>query len=103
MEQVLRRLSMFDPLLEEDPWVQEYGAQREAKGEAKGEARGKIQSMRQNIETIIQLRFPDLREPVMNYVDRMKEPMSLQHLLIVLATMKDDEQARSYLKSLYTH
>ncbi len=32
METVLRRIRMYDPLLEEDPWVQEYGGRRKAEG-----------------------------------------------------------------------
>jgi predicted transposase YdaD len=50
IESVLRRVHMFDQLLEEDPWVQGYGDKREAKGEAKGKAEGKAEATRQNIE-----------------------------------------------------
>ncbi len=103
MEQVLRRLRVYDPLLEEDPWVQEYGARREAQGKAEGQYEGKLQSMRQNIETIIQLRFPDLYNPVMNYVEHVKDPATLQQVLIALAVTQDNEQARNYLKHIYAH
>lgn len=32
LQNVLRRVRMFDPLLETDPWVQEYGHKCEAEG-----------------------------------------------------------------------
>ncbi len=116
MEQVLRRIRMYDPLLEEDPWVQEYGGKREAAGEARGEAkgrtegraagkvegeaRGKTEGMRQNIEMIVQIRFPDLRGSVMERVRRLQDPIALQTILVTLGLTPDDLQARNYLQSL---
>lgn len=53
LDTVLRRLRMLDPLLEEDPWVQEYGKKQKARGEADGEVRG----VRQSIKMLVQMRF----------------------------------------------
>lgn len=92
MEQVLRRIRMYDPLLEEDPWVQEYGEKREAEGEVK--------IMRQNIEMIVQIRFPDLHESVIERVRQLQDPIALQTILITLGLMPDDDQTRRYLQSL---
>ena len=83
---------MYDPLLEEDPWVQEYGEKREAEGEVK--------ATRQNIEMIVQIRFPDLADPVMKRVRQLQDPMALQAILITLGLMSGDDQTRRYLQSL---
>ena len=49
-ERVMRRIRMFDQLLEEDPWVKEKIAEGEAKGEAKGKAEGKAEGKRSKAE-----------------------------------------------------
>ena len=112
MEQVLRRIRMYDPLLEEDPWVQEYAGKREAEGEARGEAKGraegivegkiegKTEGMRQNIEVIVQVRFPDLRDSVMERVKQLHDPIALQTILLTLGLTPGDLQARHYLQNL---
>jgi flagellar biosynthesis/type III secretory pathway protein FliH len=111
---------MYDPLLEEDPWVQEVAEKRsavaraegiaegkaegiaegKAEGIAEGEMKGTTKGIRQGIEAIIQMRFPDLREPVIKQVREMQDPIALQTILVVLSMTHDDLQARRYLQSL---
>jgi hypothetical protein len=38
LEEVRERIYKYDPILEEDPWVQGYGDKREARGRTEGEA-----------------------------------------------------------------
>ncbi|HVU70118.1 MAG TPA: hypothetical protein VHD63_23505 [Ktedonobacteraceae bacterium] len=96
MEQVLRRIRMYDPLLEEDPWVQEYGQRREAQGEAKGKTEG----IRHSIEKILQLRFPELQEPVMERIRQVQDLSVLEQMLVTLIITQDDTLLKNYLKSL---
>lgn len=99
LEQVLRRIRMFDPLLEEDPWVQEYGGRREAAGEARGEARGKAEGLRQSIEIAVQTRFPDLAELAMERAERIQSLDALQKLLMAMLAAQDERRARRYLQA----
>jgi hypothetical protein len=96
MEQVLRRIRMYDPLLEEDPWVQEYGQRREAQGEV----RGKAEAIRHSIEKLVQIRFPDLREPVMKRVSQIQDPAALEQILITIGITQNDTLAKNYLQNL---
>ena len=95
---------MFDPLLEEDPWVQEYGSKREARGEArgeaKGEARGEIKATRQSIALVVHARFSALEKMVMDSVERLQNIETLKDLLVALSTASDEHEARNYLLSL---
>jgi len=112
MEQVLRRIRMYDPLLEEDPWVQEYGGKRKAEGIAEGETRGrakgraegkvegKTEGIRQSVETLVQARFPDLLELVMERAARTQDPIVLQQILIAMGMAQDENKACRYLLAL---
>lgn len=100
METVLRRIRMFDPLLEEDPWVQEYGGRRKAEGEARGELKGKAEGIRQSVEVVVQTRFPDLLELVMERLKGTQDPTVLQQILVALSVAQDENRARRFLLAL---
>lgn len=116
VETVLRRLSMYDPLLEEDPWVQEYGgrqkaegiAEGEARGEARGEAKGKaegkaegrVEAIRQSIEMLVQVHFCSLLDLATERVERIEDTATLQQVLLAMSRMPDENKARRYLQSL---
>ncbi len=100
MEQVLRRISMHDPLLEEDPWVQEYAAKREAKAEAKGRAKEKIKNMRESVKTVVETRFPLLCKLAMERVEQMEDPDELKGVLIAMSAATSEPDARQYLLDL---
>jgi hypothetical protein len=92
IERVLRRIRMYDPLLEEDPWVQGYGEKREA--------RGKTEATRQNIALIVQARFPRLEDLAMERVERIADLEALQKVLVALSAAPDERSARRYLLAL---
>ena len=91
---------MFDPLLEEDPWVQEYGEKREARGEARGKAEGEANGMRRSIEGIIRMRFPDLQEMAIERVSRIQDVAVLEQVFTFLLTAPDERKALRYLETL---
>ena len=55
---------MYDPFLEEDPWVKEKVAEGMAKGEALGEACGELRQAQETVIRFVQRRFPTLGELV---------------------------------------
>src|SRR5215469_14926150 len=55
LERVLRRIRMFDQLLEEDPWVKEKVAEGEAKGEAKGASKELVRLVRRHYLALLDL------------------------------------------------
>ncbi len=91
---------MHDPLLEEDPWVQEYAARREAQAEARGEVKGEIKNMRESIGLFVQMRFPNLFDLVRKRVEQAEDPTFLQRIQISLYTAPDEDNARSVLLSV---
>jgi len=95
IERVLRRIRMYDPLLEEDPWVQEYGEKRKAEGRVEGEANG----MRRSIEGIIHMRFPDLKDLAMERVDRIQDVAVLEQVFTFLLTAPNERNALHYLET----
>jgi predicted transposase YdaD len=100
LEKVLRRIRMFDPLLETDPWVQEYGHKREVEGEARGEARGKAEGIRQSIEMVVQTRFPHLLDLAMDRVARLHDLAALQRILVAMSAAHSERAARRFLQAL---
>ena len=100
LQNVLRRIRMFDSLLETDPWVQEYGEKREAKGEARGEARGKAEGIRQSIEMVVQTRFPHLLDLAVDRVSRLQDPEALQRVLVAMSAAQNERKAQRFLQAL---
>lgn len=92
LENVLRRIRMFDPLLETDLWVQEYGQKREA--------RGKTEGIRQSIEMVVQTRFPHLLDLAMDRVARLHDPAALQRILVAMSAAQNERKAQRYLQAL---
>ncbi len=92
MESVLRRIRMFDSLLDDDPWVQERVAL--------GKTRGKAQASRQYIPLIVQARFPDLVSLANECIAQIQESDTLGQVLLTLSTLSNEDEARSYLSSL---
>lgn len=87
---VLRRIRMFDSLLREDPWVQEYGDEREAGGEVKG----RVEATRYNIIMLVHARFPALAELVVGRVEQIPNLEALQKILMAVSTAQDESHAR---------
>jgi hypothetical protein len=104
LENVLRSIRMYDPILEEDPWVQEYGDRRaavaEVRAKAEGKAEGEAHGIRQSIEMVVQMRFPDLKELAMERTAPIQESTALQQVLAGLLAAPDERHALRYLQAL---
>lgn len=96
LDPLVRRIRMYDPLLEEDPWVQEYGGRQKAAGVAEGEARG----IRLSIEMVVQTRFPALYDLAMERLERIHDPLALQRVLVAMSAAQSERKARHYLQTL---
>ena len=83
---------MYDPLLREDSWVKEYVAE--------GKTEGRVEEIRQNIETIVQIRFPDLKELATECVEHMQDLAALRQVLTTLLSAQDERSGLRYLQSL---
>lgn len=88
MQRVERRIRMFDPLLEEDPWVKEKLTESKTAG------------MRESIETVVQTRFPALQHLVKERLNRIKNQEMLQQVLVAMSAAADEQKARRYLLAL---
>lgn len=109
MLRVKRRIRMFDPLLEEDPWVKEKVAESEARGmalgiaegiaegKAKGIAEGKLQSMRELILKLIKNRFPGLSKAAEKHVLGIEQLEVLDLLIDQLMQAANEREARAAL------
>ena len=103
-ERVLRRIHMFDQLLEEDPWVKEKVAEGEAKGEArgiaKGEARGEAKGRAKELVRLVQGRHPTLLH-LAKARARKGEPLDVLDALIEQLWAAPNEQAARRLLETY--
>lgn len=99
MERVLRRIRMIDPLLEQDPWIQELRAKDRKEGQKEGRAEGQLNSTRDMLVNIVHLRFPTLTNLAEKRAQQIDQPEILTRFIqqIVLAT--DANVARAVLES----
>jgi len=94
METVLRRIHMYDPLLEEDPWVKSL----QEKSLAKGLAEGRLHSVRDLLLTFIQANFPRLTELAETRAMQTDQWDALNALFVQLMAAKDEQTAREILE-----
>lgn len=90
MLRVERRIRMFDPLLEEDPWVKE----KIAEGKAKGMAEGTLQSTRRLILKLVKNRFPRLSATAERSVMSIEQLDILDALIDQLMQAHSESEAR---------
>jgi predicted transposase YdaD len=108
LERVLKRVRMYDSLLEQDPWVQEKVAkgkaegkiEGKAEGKIEGKAEGKIEATRNNIEFIVRARFPALVDLASERIKRIQDADELVQVFATVSTAPDENQARLYLLAL---
>jgi hypothetical protein len=104
IERVMRRIRMFDPLLEEDPWVKGKVAEGIAKGIAKGiaegKAEGKAEGVRESIELFVQTRFPSLMELLEERLEQIQDPETLRQVQAAIYAAPSEKHARRYLLAL---
>lgn len=94
LERVLRRIQMFDPLLEQDPWVKEKVAESRAQGIAEGE----LKAFRSIFLNSIKNRFPSLFKIAEERVARIDQPEILSILVEQIFLATDENAARSLLE-----
>jgi hypothetical protein len=91
LERVLRRVNMFDSLLEEDPWV---------KGKvAEGELKGELKASRSILQDIVNSRFPSLSELAKAKADQITQPEALNVLIVRISLAVDEHAARGILEA----
>ena len=119
LTRVLRRVRMFDPLLEDDPWVKERIAEGMARGEAKGMAigeakglaigkaegkeegrtEGELKALRSILHSNLSRRFPALAELAKAKVVQIKQPEELNALVEQILLTSDEQRIRALLSA----
>lgn len=104
MLRVERRIRMFDPLLEEDPWVKEKLAEREKRGLVEGEKRGLVEgelnNARSTLVRFIQRRFPSLTEIAQTKTAQLCQVDTLNTLIEQLWFAPDEKAAHALLEAV---
>jgi pyruvate/2-oxoglutarate/acetoin dehydrogenase E1 component len=86
---------MYDDLMENDPEMRRLREKYKTEGLAEGEAKGR----RVTILTIVNMRFPSLREQAQLHVAQVSDVDDLQELLEQLVSTSDEKTARALLTS----
>jgi hypothetical protein len=90
-----KRFSMIEDLFEDDPMFE--GIRERAF--TKGEQRGALNSLRETITTLIDQRFPSLHDVAQQELALVKNPHTLQTIIVHLALNSTLEEARHTLLS----
>jgi hypothetical protein len=93
-KKVDRRLRMFDPLLEEDPWVLE----KRAESKAQGIAEERLRSVRGSVLTTVNTRFPSLIELAETKARQTEQWDALNALFVQLLAANGEQTAREILE-----
>jgi hypothetical protein len=93
-ERVYRRVRMFDPLLEEDPWVKEKVAEGVARGEAKG-----LTYASKELVRLVQGRYPALLHLAKARVTKGESLDVLDVLIEQLWAAPNEQAARTLLET----
>jgi len=95
---VLRRIDMYDPLLEEDPWVQGLQAKSKAEGKAEGLAEGRLRTLRDLLLISVRAHFPLLGELAERKAMQTEDADALNLLVVQLMAAKNEQTAREILE-----
>lgn len=90
---------MFDPLLEDDPWVQEKVAESERKGEMRGKNQGELNKTREIVVRFIQRRFPALTKAAQTKMQHLDQVEVIDTLMNHLWEAPDENTARALLEA----
>lgn len=98
---------MFDPLLEDDPWVKERIAEGMARGEAKGKEEGKAEGRTEGelkalcsvLRSNLSRRFPALAEMAEAKAAQIKQPEELNALVEQVLLATDEQRIRALLSA----
>lgn len=89
--QVRRRIRMFDPLLEEDPWVKEKVAE------------GKLHSVRDLFLTYVKTHFPSLTTLAETKAQQTRQWDALNALFVQIMVAENEQTAREILDQFSAH
>ncbi|MBO0779121.1 MAG: hypothetical protein J2P37_09880 [Ktedonobacteraceae bacterium] len=101
-EQVLERVSMWNDLLENDPYIQKLKAESEARGEARGEKIGEVKALQRIALSMVRGRFPELTELAQERVSKVASADQLELVIEMLVNVQDETTARMMLQALAT-
>lgn len=94
---------MFDPLLEQDPWIKELRAQDKAEaykaGREEGIAEGELRSLRSILVNIARKRFPALSALAEAKAAQVNQPEVLSVLTEQISLAADENAARKQLEA----
>ncbi len=91
-EDIRRRLTMYDPLWEENPKVQRFRAESKAQGE--------LQALQRAVVIVTKARFPELVDLAQQKVTQIQQPDILNYLLEEVSSAPNEEVARWILRPL---
>jgi DNA-directed RNA polymerase specialized sigma24 family protein len=86
---------MFDPLLEEDPWVKE----KVAEGEAKGRAEGKAEAASKELVRLVRRHYPALLDLAKARATKGDAPDVIEALIEQLWDAPNEQAARTLLET----
>lgn len=90
---------MYDPLLEEDPWVQSLQEKSLAKGRVEGRVEGELKTARDFLTNLVRRRFPDLAILAEVRALQLEKPESLALLFDHILDAPDENTARVILET----
>lgn len=99
LQHVLRRIHMFDPLLEQDPWIQELKAHERAQGREIGFMEGELRSSRSILVNIVRKRFPSLTAMAEVKAAQIDKPEAISVLIEQVSLTADENAAHKVLES----
>lgn len=88
---------MIDPLLEQDPWIQELRAKYQEEGRQEGIAEGELRSLRNMLISAVKLRFPSLASIAEARALHIGQPGVLNVLIQRIFLASDEQAARAAL------
>ena len=89
---------MFDPLLEEDPWVMKVKERERLEGERRGVLEGELKSSRIILVKIVRKRFPSLAEVAEVRALQLDNPDLLVNLVEQVTVASGEQEARALLE-----
>lgn len=90
---------MIDPLLEQDPWIQELRAKDREEGREEGRTEEKLKSARDMLISIVRLRFSALTNLAERRALQIDKPEILTLLIQQVVLAADENTARVALES----
>ena len=102
-ERILTKMTDFESLLDENPFVEKRKLEAEEKGieigREEGLEKGRTEGLQEAVVCLIETRFPPLTELAQRKVSKISKPELLNVLLKQVAVARDEDMARIMLVS----